>query len=203
MTALIKGILMGVMVSAPVGPIGMLCIQYALQRGFMYALMAGLGAALADTCFSALAGSGVNVITDWMHSHCTLLQISGGLVVAVLGIQIYYYANVPSIEVPYRPYSDGFTVLGSTFLLTLANPLTILAFVALFSMFHDCNEGLDWMSTLLSISGVFIGSLIWWIFLASIATRIGQRLSKETIVSLRKGIGAVLVIFGLLTCIFH
>src|SRR5688500_4606576 len=102
MSALIKGVLMGVMVSAPVGPVGILCIQYTLQRGFFYALIAGIGAASADTLFSACVGFGVTIITDWLQTHCMMIQIGGGLVIAFLGLQIWMNADVTTKPLPYH-----------------------------------------------------------------------------------------------------
>lgn len=190
------GMTIGLAIALPVGPIGLLCIQYALHRGPFLGLFAGLGAAIADTCFGLVAGLGLTAITDWILLHTCQLQSMGGLLLCFLGAKILVTPPhaAPSIDEEATPLSAFI----STFLLTLANPLTIFAFMALFNYFQLANLLEEEWHAMAAIVGLFLGSFLWWSTLILLASNYRGRFSLETLMSFRRISGAFLILFGLL-----
>lgn len=202
MVTLIKGVFIGMAVSIPVGPIGFLCMQYALQRGFLIALIAGFGAALADTLFGAVAGFWLTAVTEWLIAHRSALQLISGLLLCYIGVGAL---SSKRLALPLLPdeAAPPLKVLLSTFALTLANPLTILAFVALFASFTDCYLCGDRLYVGLIISGVFIGALLWWFALSGGAAFAGRHMGMRGLLYCRRFMGLSLLLFGCIALLFR
>ena len=131
LTLFLKGLIIGFAIAAPVGPIGILCVQRSLHDGFKIGFMTGIGAALADGTYGLIAGFGLTALSSLLISHQFWIRLIGGLFLLYLGIKLF-------LTKP-REKSDGHSdkspwhALGTTYLLTLTNPATILSFVAVFA----------------------------------------------------------------------
>jgi threonine/homoserine/homoserine lactone efflux protein len=162
-----KGMLLGASIAMPVGPIGILCIGNVVNFGMRYGLATGLGAALADMVYGSLAGFGLTAVLSLILDIKPWLQLSGGLFLCYLGLMLFRTKNhsqhvVNSISLAKTFYT--------TFFLTLANPMTILSFMAIFASLGADFETRGYLSTLILSLGVFAGSMLWWLVLASIAS---------------------------------
>lgn len=191
---LLQGTLIGLAIAIPVGPIAFICMQYALNRGFRLALSAGIGAALADTFFGLLAGLGLTMITDWVLLNKCWIQFLGGIFLCLIGAELCFKKNHKAICIDTA--GSYFTALTTTFFLTLANPLTILAFMALFGYFglaEICNTT---SYAAMTIIGVFIGSLCWWICLAYFTSKLRGHFSGRGLILFREVGGTILLICG-------
>lgn len=182
-------------IAIPVGPIAVLCMQYALSRGFMIAFFAGVGAALADTCFGLLAGLGLTVITDWIFLNKCWIQLVGGIFLCYIGAELFFTKNHETILIDKK--ATPLNALTSTFMLTLANPLTILAFMALFGYFGLVNVSLSPKNASMAIFGVFIGSLTWWTLLTYIAAKLRPHFTDKGMIRFREFGGALLLLGGI------
>jgi threonine/homoserine/homoserine lactone efflux protein len=156
-----KGILIGIAVAAPVGPIGLLCIQRTLQDGLPTGLATGLGAALADGIFGAIAAFGLASISDSLIAHQDPLRIIGGLVLFVLAYRAWYRAppEMPSAPVHVRVLS-GF---GTGLAVTLSNPMTIMGFIGIFAGLGLSELNAGAVSATQMVVGVLVGSGAWWL----------------------------------------
>ena len=128
---LLRGLVIGFSIAAPVGPIGVLCIRRTLADGRATGLAVGLGAAAADAVYGAVAGFGLTAVSGLLASHEGLLRLVGGLFLCYLGIRTFL-----SRPADHAARAGGTGLLGAfaaTFGLTLANPATILSFVAVFA----------------------------------------------------------------------
>lgn len=197
-----RGALIGAAIAIPVGPIAILCMQYAFSRGFRIAFAAGIGAALADMCFGLIAGLGLSVITDWIISNRCWIQMIGGFFLCYIGAELCFKRSHRAILIDEA--ASRMSALGSTFMLTLANPLTILAFMALFGTFGIADSSNNIQNASLTIGGVFIGSLAWWTILTYLASRMRGFLTEKSLLQFRKIGGALLLacgIYALIACI--
>ncbi|SDE59012.1 LysE family translocator [Rhodospira trueperi] len=192
---LLKGIFIGFAIAAPVGPVGVLCIRRALADGRLAAFIAGLGAAVADTFYGAVAAWGLTLVIDFLTNHRVILSLIGGLFLIALGWQTMRTRTemLPTPDTHIGLLRDFI----STFLITLTNPATILAFMAVFAsvtavhMRHPMS-----FDTNLLILGVFIGSAGWWGLLSAVASAVRSRFNPGWLSWLNRGSGVVLALFG-------
>jgi threonine/homoserine/homoserine lactone efflux protein len=199
----VKGILMGLAIAAPVGPIALLCIRRTLVHGRRVGLASGLGAATADGFYGMVAAFGLSVST-LLAQNTDFLQILGGLFLGYLGLSSFFAKPIVTVSVSESEAESGAkrTVLGayaSTVVLTLTNPATILSFAAIFAAL-----GITQTRYLLSVTlvfGVFTGSALWWLVLVSGVVYWRNRLTPQRLAQLNeistKVFGLLILGFGL------
>lgn len=190
----IKAVLAGLAIAAPVGPVGVICIQRTLHEGRMAGLIAGFGAACADAVFGIIAAFGVAAVTDWMLSHRSLLELVGGGLLLLLAIRVY--TKKPRQKELRAEPRTHLAAFASTFALTITNPITILAFAAVFASLGLGLESLDLTGASILVGGVFLGSSLWWIGLAASAGLLRNRLSDGNMTWLNRGSGLLIGAFG-------
>jgi threonine/homoserine/homoserine lactone efflux protein len=194
LTFLAKGAIIGFSLAAPVGPIGLLCIRRSLAEGRVVGLFTGLGAATADAAYGAVAAFGLTAVSGFLVSQKVWLGLVGGVFLCYLGVRTFTAALVSAAA---RDRSSGLAgAYASTFVLTLTNPLTILSFVSIFA-----GLGLalapNVASALALVSGVFLGSALWWLLLSHGVALFGRRLGNGWMRSVNRFSGAMIFAFGL------
>lgn len=198
---LLKGLLLGFSIAAPVGPIGVLCIRRTLADGRDAGLASGLGAATADALYGCIAGFGLTVITSLILGLRTWLNLVGGLFLLYLGVRTYL--SRPAQEAARASGSGLAGVYLSTLALTLANPMTILSFAATFAGLGIVSRptgatGLGAYGGALSlVLGVFAGSALWWLLLSGGVSLLRERLNAGFLQWLNRISGLILIGFGL------
>jgi threonine/homoserine/homoserine lactone efflux protein len=161
---LLKGLLIGFAIAAPVGPIGVLCIRRTLAEGRLSGLVSGLGAATADAFYGAVAAFGLTFVSNFLISQQTWMRLLGGLFLCYLGIRTLLAAPA---EKPASATGIGLlAAYTSTLFLTIANPTTILSFAAVFAGLSLGTASRDYTSAAVMVSGVFLGSALWWLLLS-------------------------------------
>jgi len=191
MSALLSGIAVGFAVAMPVGPIGVLCIKRSLKDGFAFGLATGLGAATADASYGLLValGLGLSGLLDYGEP----LRIGGGVLIMALGLLGLrsFFKPTAKAEIA-RPKGGVLAAWFSTYLLTLTNPMTILAFIGMIAALGTASVAGPYLLVL----GVFIGSLLWWLLLVSGVILVKSRLPLHALRWLDAASGAVLVAWG-------
>jgi threonine/homoserine/homoserine lactone efflux protein len=189
-----RGVIIGFALAAPVGPVGLLCVRRALADGRHAAFVAGLGAAFADTFYGAVACLGLSVVSSFLMDHHIVLRIVGGIILMVLGVR-GLLAN--TADEPAAASGPGLVKdFLSTFLITLTNPGTILASMAVFAAFGAIGHQ-GGSPSMIIVAGVFGGSTLWWLVLSAMASAARSRLSPRTLVLLNRSTGVLLVLFGI------
>lgn len=194
-----QGFLFGLALAMPVGAIGLLCIRRSLEYGFATGFATGMGAAVADAGYGAVAAFGLTAVSDFLLAWQTVLALAGGAALIWLGVQSWRTrAQGPARTASVGPHPVMAFV--QTVGLTLANPQTILTFVALFAgLGVVLGERTGWTPALLLVLGVFLGSGGWWLILAgAVGGVLRRRLSDGAIGWINRGAGALIVGFGLL-----
>lgn len=191
---MITGIIIGFSLSVPVGPIGLLCIRRTLTKGRLSGLVSGLGAASADVVYGSVAGFGITVISTFLTEHTIILRIVGGCLLLYVGRLIYYSA-------PEDRNNNGYEVglvkdYISTFILTLTNPLTILAFAAIFAAAGVGSGEAHFLETIVLIAGVGLGSALWFTTLSTIVGFVHHMIETRHIRLINKISGAIIGLFG-------
>ena len=199
---LIKGILMGLLVSAPLGPVGVLCIQRTINRGIKSGFVSGIGAASADTVYAIIAVLGLGFVIDFIKEEKYWIQLIGALLIILFAVKIFY--TNPAVEVRNRrnkknkPLEEFFSV----FFVTLSNPAVFFAFIAFFAWFNVVSEeNAGYFSALILIGGIFIGALSWWYVLSAIISKYRSRIRLKNIWWLNKIMGIIVFVCGIVALV--
>ncbi len=193
MTVLFKGILIGFLISVPVGPIAVLCIQRALAGSRRHGFISGLGAATADSAYAALAVLGLTFVSDVLLPHRRLLGLCGGVALILLGIKTFIKPGKRrALHNTITAHAGNFF---STFILTLLNPITVLAFFAIFSAYGL--EACQHDQGVLLVGGVFTGACLWWVTLSALAGALRPWMDNDHLTLINRIAGTIIVLFGL------
>lgn len=191
----LRGPAIGFAIAAPIGPVGILCIRRALAHGRAAGIAAALGAAFADCFFGAVVGLGIGSIHEWVQQYQTPLRLIGGVFLLVLGAKLCKDAGQlveTNGEAPGNWLKDAVT----SFAITITNPGTILGVIGVFAALGPVERTGDMMSSALLVGGIFLGSLLWWTILSSIAAAVRGRVSSRGLCRFGWVSGAALVVFG-------
>jgi threonine/homoserine/homoserine lactone efflux protein len=193
-----NGFIVGLMVSIPLGPIGVLCVQRTLNKGRRSGFISGMGAAVADTIFSIVAGLGVNYIIRFIREQHIYFQIFGGLIVIFLGIHIFYTNPVRQLRLQRMNKNKLSYDFFSVFFLTITNPMAIFFFLAMFAGIHIASDfsGIFNLSSL--VIGVLAGSSAWWFLLSSFVNFWRHRFRLKIIWWMNKVAGVLIFFLGIL-----
>jgi threonine/homoserine/homoserine lactone efflux protein len=191
--AFLKGIVAGLLIAAPVGPVGVLCVHRTLAWGRLHGLLSGLGAAVADALFAMIAAFGLGFASDFLIAQQKWFRLTGGILLLVLGAKnVLSKPPAPDMEEPQRSLLGD---LASTFVLTATNPITILSFLGVFAALGVTTD-ITRIEGDIVVAGVFSGSMLWWLLLSAGAGL--MRRAVETIYQRRIHLvsGGLLIAFG-------
>lgn len=203
----IKGVLIGIAASIPMGPVGILCVQRTLQKGRMYGIITGVGATLSDLLYALITGLGMSFAMDFVEDENNLfvLQLLGSALLLAFGI--YMFQSKTKRKLSYVNRNRG-TLLhnGITgFLITLSNPGIIFLFMALFARFAFMVPEHEWEQSL-GFLGIVVGAMAWWYILTYAVDRLRANVSDRTISIFNKTVGVIVMIaaiLGAIVTLFH
>ncbi len=192
---LMKGLLVGFSIAAPVGPIGVLVIRRTLTEGRISGFVTGLGAAVADGTYGFIAGYGLTSISDFLISQQFWMKLFGGLFLLYLGIKtLISKAATKEAQIDSNGLLKNFT---STLLLTITNPITILSFFAIFAGLGLGQEKTNYISSTALVLGVFIGSAFWWLILSTVLNFFRNKITTSGLTWINRFSGLLIISFAL------
>ena len=205
MNFLLKGLILGFAIAAPVGPIGVLCIRRTLADGKMNGFFSGLGAATADMFYGAVAAFGLTAIQSFLYGWQFWLRLIGGLFLFYLGVQTFASKPAESAAQVKERRGGLFGAYLSTVFLTLTNPATIISFTVIFAGLGFARTGGNYISASFLVLGVFLGSSAWWLTLSSIVGFFRERFTSQWMVWVNRIAGAAIFGFGIIALVaaFH
>lgn len=196
MTFFLKGLIVGLSIAAPVGPIGILCIRRTLANGRVAGFVSGLGAATADAMYGAAAGLGLTVVASVLVGGQQWLRLVGGLFLLYLGIRTWRTAGQGgTLSIASDTPRGLLGAYASTLALTLTNPMTILSFAAIFAGLGVA-AGARYASAAALVAGVFCGSALWWLSLSTAVGALRHHLSTSGVQWVSRASGAIIAGFG-------
>jgi threonine/homoserine/homoserine lactone efflux protein len=190
----LKAMLIGLSIAAPVGPIGLLCIQRTLAYGMRTGFVSGMGAACADAVYGAIGAFGMVAITDYFVSLSTPLAIAGAAFLAWMGGKLL----LSKAQLVDQDVANKQTVINtflSIFMLTITNPMTIVSFIAVFASIAG-PVAVHPSAAALMVTGVFLGSALWWLILSSGVALIRKKISTTTMMLINRAGGCLLLGFA-------
>ena len=195
----LRGWLIGLAIAAPVGPIGLLCIQRTLSQGRLAGLASGLGAATADAVYGFIAAFGLAFISGFLVAQQNVLALVGGVFLCYLAVRTFL-AEPAANAAQARGGKVG-TAYATTFVLTLTNPVTILSFVAIFAGMGLAAGTGDYVAAAWMVLGVFAGSASWWLLLSFGVGLLRTRMTADVLRWINRGAGVIIGAFGLVAII--
>lgn len=190
----LKGVVIGVAMAIPIGPIGILCIRKTLSDGHARGMVVGLGAATADSLFAGIAAFGLTIVSDLIASQTFWLRFVGGGFLLFLGIRTVYLKHKETVGPPIKKGFMGSYI--TSFLLALTNPMTIFAFVIVFAAF-GLEEQLNFFSASILVAGVFAGSCLWFLGLSYSASLFRKKLNSGGLTWVNRISGALIIVSGI------
>ena len=196
---IIKGIFIGILVSAPMGPIGILCVQRTLNRGRWHGFISGLGAALSDIFYALITLLGISLVTDFLEKNELAIQVAGSIVLILFGIAVYRSNPLKGLktndDLSETRYTKDFV---SAFFLTASNVVIIFVFITLYERFsfNPADKGL-W-GLIVGISSIAGGAILWWFFITTIVSRLRVHINRRGLILMNRIIGIILMIIGVL-----
>jgi len=191
----LRGIAIGFAIAAPIGPVGILCIRKALADGRLAAFVAGLGAALADSLFGAVAAFGIGAVMGFVNGQMVALKVVGGVFMLWLGVHTWRSAAV-AVEAEPGKGPGMLRDFLSTFVITITNPGTIFGVAGVFAALGPMGRPGLGLPTGMLVAGIFAGSALWWLTLSALASAARNRFTPERMRLFNHLSGAMLMVFG-------
>ena len=193
-----KGFAAGIAIAAPVGPVNVMVISRAIEKGWKSGLVSGLGAALVDAFYGSIAGFSITFVIAFLMREEKPIRIVGGLL--LIAIAVVYARKKPQ---PLRPHGDEeptHSDFVSTLLLTLTNPTTVLSFLVVLSALGMDGHRPRLLTTLL-VGGMFAGSMAWWIVLVAVGMRLRDKFTEHTMTTMNRIAAVAIGGFGIFTLV--
>lgn len=194
-----KGIMIGIIVSAPMGPIGILCVQRTLNRGRLHGLATGLGAMVSDLIYASITLIGMGFVDDILKSNELIIQLIGSIIIILFGIAIFSTNPVkilqPSTGIPETRYYQDFA---TAFFLTLSNLAIVFLFISLFARFHYNPLDKNWLSFAIGMISIGVGALTWWFFITTYVSKLKRYFNRQSLKFFNRIVGAILIVVGVL-----
>ncbi len=193
------GLAIGILISAPMGPIGMLCIQRTLNKGRWPAFFTGIGAALSDIIYCLLVGLGISFITDFIENNQVLLQILGGIVLIAFGVYLFRKNPTRTLKPAGESDNNFWSNFVTGFLFTFSNPLILFFIIGLFARFNFVQQEYYTYHYIAGYISIFIGALTWWYIVTLFVNSVRNHFNVRSMWIINRIIGSVLIgmaIFG-------
>ena len=194
-----EGFIIGIAVSVPLGPLGMLCIKRTVNKNWKSGFISGLGIAASDVIYAIIAGFSLTIIINFIRSYEIYFKILGASMVVLLGLYIFLSNPAKDIQKFQRKGTSYLQDFLTAFLLTVTNPLSVFIFIAIFTSYSLGFELSQLFEALLIIGGIFIGGATWWFILTGLANLFKHKLTISTLWWANKiiGLSVILIAVGL------
>jgi threonine/homoserine/homoserine lactone efflux protein len=196
------GIVIGLIVAAPIGPVNLICIRRTLAYGPVNGFFSGLGAALGDGIFAIVTAFGLTAISQWIEGFSTPLRLLGGVMLLGFGIHIFrsdvsLLRDAESVGPRENGKSSLVRTIASTFVLTMTNPATLFGFTALFTGLGSIAGGhATFLDAALTVLGVITGSTIWWFTLTTFVGILHKHIDTGVMRNINRAFGVIVTGFG-------
>ena len=201
----VEGTVIGFVIAVPVGPAAALCIRRSITIGAVAGYLTGLGAALGDAVFGAVAAFGLSFVEQFVAQNEAWLRGIGGLVLAVMGWTTMRHrprtVGDPVADDREHRVATHFHFATSSFFITVFNPLTIMAFGAAFAGRNLAGVGANLADAAVLVAAVFFGALGWWAILCTAAVALRQHFTGLGLLWLNRISGAIILGFGLVALV--
>ena len=190
----VQGIIIGLTLAAPVGPLALICIQRTVTEGRLHGIFSGIGVATADSFYAAVTFLGLTVISGLIIAQQYLFRFLAGVVLILIGIRVFL--SIPSAISAKTEHETYLKDYLSMVALAIANPLTLVFFLVILPGYGVVIRGTSFLSAVEFVAGVFFGSTVWWVVLCGSIGSVRSRLSSENLGRINRVSGLLISCFG-------
>ena len=197
LTTILSGVAIGIFISAPMGPIGVLCIQRTLTKGRLPGLYTGMGAALSDMLYCMLTGFGLSFVTDFIEGNQAALQIAGSLL--LLAYAVYLFNSNPSRTLRTPADHHGTTYwrdFWTGFAFTFSNPLILFIIIGLFAQFNFMSPQMQFYHFILGYVAIAGGALLWWLLITYAVDKLRAHFNLRSMKLVNRVISVILAVMA-------
>ena len=193
---ILKGIIIGIVASAPMGPVGVLCVQRTLNKGRIYGLITGTGAAFSDLLYALLTGYGLSFLYDFISNESTIywMQLVGAIIMFIFGVHTFRTNPMKNTRNVSRNKSNLLHNGVTGFFITLSNPMIVLLFMALFTPFNFMIPEMDPYLQCIGYLAIFGGAMLWWLFITSVVNTLRARFDVKGVLVINRVIGGAVMV---------
>lgn len=190
----LKGLIIGIIISAPMGPVGILCIQRTMKKGRVFGIATGAGAALSDFIYALMTGLGMHFVIEFIERGQTLfwLKLMGSIMLLIFGIHTYLQDPRRGMRAKMKRKGTLFYNFISGFGLTISNPLIVFLFIALFNMFTFVIPS-NLLGQAIGYLSIIAGAMLWWLGLTYVIAKMKDNFGLRGILYLNRGIGSIVI----------
>ncbi len=192
-----RGLAVGVLVSAPMGPVGMLCIQRALHRGRRAGLYTGVGAAISDLLYCLITGFGLSFIEDFLKQNESIITLVGSAVLIAFGVYLLRSNPSKGLRTPQESRGSIYKNILTGFLFTVSNPLILFLIIGLFARFNFLAPDLQYYHYLVGYAGILAGALAWWWLVTAFVDKVRAHFNLRSMWLVNRIIGGIILCFAL------
>ncbi|MDD2552003.1 MAG: LysE family transporter [Dysgonamonadaceae bacterium] len=194
-----KGIIIGIIVSAPMGPIGILCVQRTLSKGRMHGFVTGMGAMFSDLIYASITLIGMGFVDDLMQTNRALIQFIGSIVIILFGVVIFSTNPLKILQPTSNNYEARYYQdFATAFLLTLSNVAIIFLFISLYARFQYSPLDKNWFTFAVGITSIGVGALVWWTFITTYVSKLKRYFNRQSLKFFNRMMGIILMLLGVL-----
>jgi len=197
LSILIGCVSIGIILSAPMGPIGILCIQRTLNKGRNSGFFTGVGAAASDLFYCLLVGLGISLVTDFIADHVNLLQIIGSIILIVYAVYMIFHNPVSQIKENIDQRDDYMRDTATGFLFTLSNPLIMFLIIPLFARFSFPLPEYRFYHIIIGYASIVLGALLWWSVITFFVDKVRTHFNIRSMWLINRIIGSIILILSL------
>lgn len=194
---ILRGFAIGVLVSAPMGPIGVLCIQRTMNKGRWAGFYTGLGAAISDLMYSLLAGLGLSIVIDFIEANQNPLQIAGSIVLLIFALYLLRRNPVRTLRRLKDKKKSYMQDLVTGFLFTVSNPLILFLIIGLYARFNFMLPEYGLYHYLVGYAFIFIGAISWWFMITFFVNAVRSHFNLRSMWLVNRIIGAIILVMSL------
>jgi len=195
----------GIFLSAPMGPVGILCVQRTLNKGRNSGFFTGVGAAASDLFYCLLMGLGISLVTDFIADNVNILQIVGSIILIVYAIYMIIHNPVSQITENIDQREDHWRDMATGFLFTLSNPLIMFLIIPLFARFGFPLPEYKWYHIIMGYAFIVVGALLWWAVITFFVDKVRTHFNIRSMWLINRIIGIIILVlsfYGLATGIY-
>ncbi|MDR2234260.1 MAG: LysE family translocator [Tannerella sp.] len=197
-----KGFLIGILVSAPMGPTGLLCVQRTLNKGRWYGFVSGLGATLSDIFYATITGLSIGLIVDFLEAYQKPIEIFGCMVLGIFGYFIFRSKPVKRLEQPGEAKQSYIRAFLTSFLLTFSNVMIVLLFLGLFARFAFSLPAKSFWIIVNGLGGIALGAVAWWFSVTYVVSKMRRWFNTKGIRVLNRTVGVIILFLALAGLVF-
>lgn len=194
---LIRGLIIGIMVSAPMGPVGVLCIQRTLNKGRWAGFFTGVGAAFSDVFYCLLTGLGLSFVIDFIENNQSMLQMIGSVVLLFFGLYLIKKNPAGSLKAPSDRKMNYTQDVVTGFLFTFSNPLILFLIIGLFTRFNFLSPDYEYYHYIVGFMAIFGGALLWWFLVTLFVNAVRAHFNVRSMWLINRIIGIIILLMSL------